>query len=127
MRSKKTLLGDELLIDVFDNILNNAVKFSDDEVKEIIVDIILSKIQVEDTNYLKFEFKDRGYGIPDDRKETLFERPYERNRSKRGMGMGLSLVKKLVDKYGGKIWVEDRIKGKYEEGSNFVVLLKEAR
>jgi signal transduction histidine kinase len=43
------------------------------------------------------------------------------------MGMGLSLVKKIVDKYGGKIWVEDRIKGNHNEGSNFVVLLKEAR
>jgi len=125
--SKDTkILGDELLIDVFDNILNNAVKFSDDKVKENVIDIIISKIHVEDTNYLKFEFKDSGSGIPDDRKETLFERPYERDRSKRGMGMGLSLVKKIVDKYDGKIWVEDRIKGNTKEGSNFVVLLKEA-
>jgi signal transduction histidine kinase len=38
----------------------------------------------------------------------------------------LSLVKKIVDKYDGKIWVEDRIKGNTKEGSNFVVLLKEA-
>jgi signal transduction histidine kinase len=120
------ILGDELLIDIFDNILNNAVKFSDDKVKEDIIDIIISKIRVEDINYLKFEFKDRGSGIPDDRKETLFERPYERDRRKRGMGMGLSLVKKIVDKYDGKIWVEDRIKENHNEGSNFVVLLKES-
>ena len=64
-------------------------------------------------------------GVLDDRKEALFKRLYSEDVSRRGMGIGLSLVKKIVDKYGGKIRVEDRIKGNYKEGSNFVVLLKE--
>jgi len=119
------ILGDALLIDVFDNLLNNSVKFSDND-KESIVDIIISKIQADDIKYIKFEFKDNGIGIPDDRKKTLFQELFERDKSKRGMGIGLSLVKKIVDKYEGKIWVEDRIKGNYKEGSNFVVLLKES-
>ncbi len=118
------IIGDELLIDVFDNLLNNAIKFSDDD-KESMVEIIVSKIRAENIKYIKFEFKDYGMGIPDEKKGNLFERQYTENISKRGMGMGLSLVKKIVDKYGGKIYVEDRIKGNYKEGSNFVVLLKE--
>ena len=42
------------------------------------------------------------------------------------MGMGLSLVKTIVDKYGGKIWVEDRVNGDYTKGSIFVIVLNEA-
>ena len=118
------ILGDDLLIHVFDNLLNNAVKFSDRD-KESIVDIIITKIQENDIKYIKFEFKDNGRGIPDDRKEILFKELFERDKSKRGMGMGLTLIKKIVDKYDGKIWVEDRIKGNYQAGSNFVVLLRE--
>jgi signal transduction histidine kinase len=43
------------------------------------------------------------------------------------MGLGLSLVKKIVESYNGDIWVEDRVKGDHEQGSNFVVLLQEAK
>ena len=41
------------------------------------------------------------------------------------MGIGLSLVKKILENFEGKIWVEDKIKGDYDEGSKFVVLLPE--
>ena len=39
--------------------------------------------------------------------------------------ISLSLVKKIVDSYKGKIWVEDRIKGDYSKGSSFVILILE--
>jgi signal transduction histidine kinase len=39
------------------------------------------------------------------------------------MGLGLSLVQKIVSKYNGKIWVEDKVKGEYSKGSNFIILL----
>jgi len=41
------------------------------------------------------------------------------------MGLGLSLVKKIIEKYHGKIWVEDRVKGAQSKGSNFIVLIPE--
>ena len=120
------LLGNELLVDIFDNILNNAVKYNDNE-KEVKVDVNVSKIQEDSINYIKFEFKDYGIGIIDEKKDDLFERQYTDDISERGMGMGLSLVKMIVDKYGGKLLVEDRVKGDYSKGSNFIVLLKEAQ
>ena len=79
------------------------------------------------TIYIKFEFKDNGIGIEDEKKENLFQRSYYEDISKGGMGMGLSLVKKIVDKFNGKIWVENRINGDYTKGSNFILLLREAQ
>lgn len=117
--------GDELLIDVFDNVLNNAIKYHDPE-QEVIVEIEVSNFRENDTSYIKMEVKDHGMGIPNDLKEKLFKKSRDTDISRRGMGMGLSLVKTIVDKYGGKIIIKDRIEGDYEKGSNFVLLLKEA-
>ena len=117
--------GDELLIDVFDNVLNNAIKYNAPK-QEIIVEIYVSRFREDNTPYIKVEIKDRGIGIPDDLKEKLFQKSRNTDISRRGMGMGLSLVKMIIDKYGGKIKIKDRIEGDYEKGSNFILLLKEA-
>ncbi|MFW9945657.1 MAG: ATP-binding protein [Candidatus Odinarchaeota archaeon] len=42
------------------------------------------------------------------------------------LGLGLSLVKKIITTFNGSIWVEDRIKGNYKKGSNFIILLQKA-
>jgi signal transduction histidine kinase len=39
------------------------------------------------------------------------------------MGLGLYLVKSLVESYHGRVWVEDRVAGDYTKGSRFVVML----
>lgn len=72
---------------------------------------------------MKVQVKDNGQGISDKRKEILFREIKPLKRKADGMRMGLSLVKRVIDLYGGKIWVEDRIKGDYRQGSNFVLLL----
>ena len=69
------------------------------------------------------EFIDNGIGISDKRKEIIFQEGIESEKGTKGMGFGLSLVKKIIDKYNGKIWIEDRIKGDYTKGSNFVILI----
>ena len=65
-----------------------------------------------------------GIGISDERKKKLFEKSYQKEESSVGMGIGLSLVKKIIKEYGGEIWVEDRMEDDYRQGSNFVVLLR---
>ncbi|MFX1365219.1 MAG: PAS domain-containing protein [Promethearchaeota archaeon] len=119
---KKTdVIANNFLLDVFENILINAVRYNNKPNIEIIIDISIE--QKEDKNYLKIEFKDNGEGISDYRKNTIFERGLRRRYKTKGMGLGLSLVRKIIDTYKGDIWVEDRVKGNHKQGSNFIVLI----
>ena len=113
--------ANNLLLDVFENILINAVRYNNKSEIEIIIDI--SKEKKEDKNYIKMEIKDNAVGISDYRKKSIFERGTRKSQKSKGMGLGLSLVKKIIDIYHGDIWVEDRVKGDYKQGSNFVVLI----
>lgn len=109
--------GNALLFDVFSNLLNNAVKFDGHDIVEIDVDISSS-----DDNW-EIRFMDRGRGIRSDYKKIVFNRLERAGESAQGSGLGLTIVKYIVESYGGKVWVEDRVKGDLTQGSNFIVLL----
>lgn len=113
--------ANDLLLEVFRNILNNAVKYNDNPIIGIYINV--SKEQKEGMNYMKLEFRDNGQGISNDRKRYIFQKGHEEYKGGKGMGIGLSLVKKIIESYKGKIWVEDKVKGDHTQGSNFIVLL----
>jgi PAS domain S-box-containing protein len=112
----------ELLIDAFENLLINGAMHN--ESKAIKLEVKISEIQEEDGKYMKIEFLDNGIGIMDEIKELIFDRAYKKEKATSGMGIGLSLVKKIISSYGGKIWIENRVNGDYSKGSNFIVVLK---
>ncbi len=56
-------------------------------------------------------------------KDKIFNRLQRGETNARGMGLGLYLVKSLVESYNGKVWVEDRVQGDHTKGSRFVVML----
>ncbi len=115
--------GNYLLDTIVTNILINAVKYNTQPVAVIEVKQTLS----EDGHFHKIEFKDNGIGIKDGDKELIFRKSARASKdTSLGLGIGLTLVKKVVEGYGGKIWVEDRIPGDYSQGSNFVLLLPKA-
>jgi len=115
--------ANSLLQDVLENILHNAVKHNRNSIIEIQVNIIK---EVQDKmNYIRLEFIDNGLGIPDAQKFTIFKKGSMESRSFNRLGLGLSLVKKLVESYHGKIWVEDKVKGNHTKGSKFVLMIKE--
>ncbi|MFX1437400.1 MAG: PAS domain S-box protein [Promethearchaeota archaeon] len=116
--------ANDLLLDVFENILINSTRYNKNENVEIEIDI--SNVIEKDKEYIKLEFKDNGIGINDNRKKFIFEKLPIKPKGTKGMGLGLSLVAKLLDLCEGKIWVEDRIKGDYNQGSNFIILIPKA-
>ena len=117
--------ANNLLLDVFENILINAVRHNNKSKIEITVDI--SKDNSQNMGYIKMEFEDNAIGISDYRKKSIFEKGKRKSLKSKGMGLGLSLVKKIIDSYNGDIRVEDRVKGDYKQGSNFIILLQEAK
>jgi signal transduction histidine kinase len=124
-KNKLFVYAGELLIDAFENILINGVLHNRSEIVKIWISV--SKTQENGIDYVKIEFKDNGIGITDKRKKSIFIKNYKKREGSGGMGIGLSLVKKIIDSYEGKIYVENRIKGDYQKGSNFVVFLKKAK
>jgi signal transduction histidine kinase len=119
-KGKFFIMADEYLDDVFKALLHNAMKF--DEQSEVEVDIIAEPIK--HTPFLKIEIKDRGSGIAEEHKEEVFARITDRREGILGLGLGLTLVKKILENYGGQIRVEDRVEGDHTKGANFVILIR---
>lgn len=102
------------------NLLSNAIKFTPKK-KQIAVKLSLTK------DYVRIEVKDNGRGIPKGKQDLIFER-FEQvdsslSRQAEGTGIGLSLVKSLVNALGGQI----TLKSKEGKGSNFIVLLPDEK
>ena len=102
---------------VANNLIENAIKFSDEEAT------ILIKLYKDD-KLLNFVVQDFGVGIPTEYQKKIFE-PYFQITSKKangqGMGLGLPIVKKIIDELDGTIAVKS--KGKLEKGTEFTVTL----
>ena len=98
------------LSQVLINLIHNAIKFTPPG------GTIVASAYKEKNNIVFF-VKDSGVGIPEKDLERIFERFYksDRSRTQRGTGLGLSISKHLVEKHGGKIWVESSRKA----GSTF--------
>ncbi|MFX1274046.1 MAG: ATP-binding protein [Promethearchaeota archaeon] len=124
MRKDYYVKANELIIDIFYNLLQNAVKYNKNSIVKIIVKI--SKLQIDDSPYIKMQFLDNGVGLSDLQKNLIFLSVPKHYQETKGMGLGLSLVKRIIELFGGRIWVENRNKNNPSKGSNFVLLLKES-
>ncbi len=115
--------ANDLLLEVFENILINAVKYNESTTKRI--NIKVSKEKVEGKSYVTVAFIDNGIGVPDPLKEKIFSKAIEKKGEHKGLGLGLLLVKRIIDEYGGKIEVKNRIEDDYTQGSNFIIKIPE--
>ena len=98
----KVIVDPEQLRRVINNIISNSLKYMDKE-QGIIT------MNVRDVgDFIQVELGDNGKGIAAKDLPNIFDRFYRtdasRNSSKGGSGIGLSIVKKIVEEHGGKIW-----------------------
>ena len=107
----------EQLKRVINNIVGNSIKYIDK--KKGIIDIRI----LDEVDSIRVEIEDNGKGISPKDLPNIFERFYRtdasRNSSKGGSGIGLSIVKKIIEDHGGYIWATS----KEEEGTclHFVI------
>jgi signal transduction histidine kinase/uncharacterized protein YigA (DUF484 family) len=121
------VVADNFLEEVIYNLLTNSIKYDDHE--EVVIDVEARPVELEHRNYVNVRVIDRGVGIPDDLKDKVFSREFRKlvrptTQKPKGAGMGLSIVKALMTRYGGKIWVENRVYDDYTRGSVFNLLLQ---
>ncbi|MBI4394721.1 MAG: MASE1 domain-containing protein [Candidatus Omnitrophica bacterium] len=100
---------------IFQNLIGNAIKYMDKPNGKI-------KIRCEpDGAYWKFSISDNGPGISENYFEKIFQmfQTLQRKDKSKSTGIGLALVKKIVESYGGSIWLESKV----GEGSTFYFTL----
>jgi two-component system, chemotaxis family, sensor kinase Cph1 len=132
-RSLPKIQGDQIMIqEVLTNLLSNALKYNDSALKVVEIGYVspderppyalglLPNPRVREK--LMFYVHDNGIGIKPQHLQTifrLFKRLHGRNQYGGGTGAGLTIIKKLVERHGGEIWVDSQ----WGEGSTFWLTL----
>jgi signal transduction histidine kinase len=105
-------------LELFSNLISNAVKFTPDGGSTITIDA------KDDKGFVTVSIKDTGIGMTTEELEHAFDEFYKADKSRHELessGLGLSICKHIVEKHGGKIWAESPGKGM---GSTFYFTLK---
>jgi len=112
--------ADDLIGEIFNNLIGNSIKFGGSAVK--------IWISVDSTNpaFVVVEVADNGPGIPDDLKSVIFRRFSQSDRQNAGKGLGLYIVKTLLERYSGTISVDDRVAGDHSQGVIFCMTFQKA-
>jgi two-component sensor histidine kinase len=115
------IIAEDLLEEIFINLFSNSVKYTDSP--EVKIDVLIKDYFIGEAKYWMITISDYGKGIPDSMKKDLFERFYSKAQ---GSGLGLSIVRTLVERYKGKIWVGDRVYKDYTKGTTFGMIFPAA-
>ena len=99
---------------LFQNLISNAIKFSDKEKGRIKIDYTVSK------SHYQFSIEDNGIGIEEKQHQKIFKIFHSLHTSKESTGIGLSIVKKIVELYEGDVWLQSTV-GK---GTTFYFTIK---
>lgn len=112
------IYGEETMVmQVFSNLIGNAVKYSQQASKPVV-----NINAVDHGNEVEYAIQDNGIGIDPSEQEKIFELFTRASdvQDFEGTGVGLSIVKKIMNKHQGKVWVDSQI----NKGSTFFVRFK---
>jgi PAS domain S-box-containing protein len=112
--------GDYLATELFYNLLHNAIKYTPGQAADVSVEVDRAA-----SGSAVVRVIDKGPGIPDSAKGAVFARmsPLRGERAPSGYhsGTGLTLVRLIADRFGWRVWVEDRVRGDSSKGAAFCV------
>lgn len=98
------MVSEQHLVLILQNIINNAIRYCKQPTPEVIIDAAIKDKE------LLVSIKDNGVGIPEQDFTHIFDLFWRSNRIRaKGSGIGLSTCKKLVEQYGGRLWVESSV------------------
>jgi PAS domain S-box-containing protein len=109
------------LEELFNNLITNSIKYSSDEGGNITINAIKKEDEVT------ISIKDNGKGMEKDQVRNIFKEFYKIDQSRHNLdssGLGLTICKRIVEKHGGKIWVESE---GLEKGTTFYFTLKNSK
>jgi PAS domain S-box-containing protein len=116
-RGSHYVMADDFLMDALYNILHNSVKHS----KTFKAKVDVKARSLEKQGVVRIQITDHGPGIEESRKEAILGRLVQGQKS--SSGMGLTLVRRIIERYGGEIIIKDRVKGRHERGVMIVITL----
>ncbi len=131
LRFKERLPGDGAVLgiesrvgQVFRNLINNAISFSDSGAA---IDISVDRYFRQNKEYIRIFIDDEGPGIPEDNLDTIFNRFYTERPEAEGFGnnsgLGLSISRQIVEAHEGEIWAENKTGNDGGvKGARFVIL-----
>jgi signal transduction histidine kinase len=114
------VLAGELLKDVFSNLVSNSIKHS---AGPVTIDIDVDTFDCSAGKFYTIIVADNGPGMPEDLKARVFGRSVRGYNMVKGKGLGLYLVKTLVESYDGSVRIDDRVVGDHKKGCKFTVML----
>ncbi|MDQ7949460.1 MAG: ATP-binding protein, partial [Pedobacter sp.] len=106
IKESPEIYGDEMMIlQVFSNLMGNAVKYSKKSVPSLV-----SVTGIKSDNEVVYAIEDNGIGIPKDQHTSIFELFARATASNEfeGSGVGLSIVKRILEKHNGNIWLDSQ-------------------
>ncbi|HJX04626.1 MAG TPA: HAMP domain-containing sensor histidine kinase, partial [Thermoplasmata archaeon] len=106
--------ANEQVNEIFTCILENAIEY--DPHDKVRVEVTIGEFTVEPRKYWCVSVADNGVGIPDSKKNIVFGRFSGMEDRPPGSGLGLSIVRAIVEAYRGMVWVEDRVSGQPSKG-----------
>ena len=120
--------GNTLISEIFQNIFTNSIKYTSSN--EVIL-LITVKKAVDDQEHIEIIISDQGQGIPPEIKDVIFDRAERMKEgwkpSSESTGLGSTIIKSLVDVFGGKVEYKNRVENDWTKGTSVSIRFPQAQ